>query len=75
LRGAAFLNQLRYEFMPSVDHSFTEIAGQEYFIDAVCGWVGEIQKKDAERPAAVPSTGSPVTRPAPVQTPALACTS
>ncbi|MDM0017769.1 alpha/beta hydrolase family protein [Variovorax saccharolyticus] len=56
LRGSAILDQLRYEFMPNLDHSFTEVAGQDFFLDAVCGWVREIQGRETE-----PSAGaSPV---------------
>lgn len=52
LRGDAVLNQLRYQFMPNLDHSFTELAGQALFLDAVCLWVKEIQDKRAEPAAA-----------------------
>ena len=48
LRGSAVLEQLRYEFMPDLDHSFTEIAGQSRFLDAVRDWVSEIQRDRAE---------------------------
>lgn len=68
LRGAAFLDQVRYEFMPNVDHSFTEVAGQDYFIDAVSGWVGEIQARHTGLPAAAPATiDSPAMRPMPAR--------
>lgn len=52
LRGDAVLDQLRYQFMPNLDHSFTELAGQAFFLDAVCLWVKEFQDKRTE-PAAV----------------------
>jgi dienelactone hydrolase len=55
LRGAPFLQKVRYEFMPKVDHSFTDIAGQQFFIDAACRWVEDIEAKRAS----VPSTGAP----------------
>ena len=48
LRDSAVLEQLRYEFMPNVDHSFTEVAGQDFFLDAVSGWVADIQAKKVE---------------------------
>ncbi|HEY2256174.1 MAG TPA: alpha/beta fold hydrolase [Variovorax sp.] len=52
LRGSAFLDKVRYEFMPTVDHSFTEVAGQANFMEAACSWVGEIQARMLERPTA-----------------------
>lgn len=52
LRGSAFLEQVRYEFMPNLDHSFTELAGQAFFLDAVCLWLKAIQDKRAEPAAA-----------------------
>ncbi|MDM0028269.1 alpha/beta hydrolase family protein [Variovorax saccharolyticus] len=48
LRGSAVLEQLRYEFMPNLDHSFTEIAGQAFFLEAVRDWVSEIQRERIE---------------------------
>jgi pimeloyl-ACP methyl ester carboxylesterase len=55
LRGCAVLDQVRYEFMPHVDHSFTEIAGQEFFLDAVSHWVAGIQLKHAGLAPATPA--------------------
>jgi dienelactone hydrolase len=57
LRGAPFLQKVRYEFMPKVDHSFTEIAGQQMFMDAACRWIEDIEAKRINVPssAAVPA--------------------
>jgi dienelactone hydrolase len=60
LRGSAFLDKVRYEFMPGVDHSFTEIAGQASFLDATCRWVGEIQARTLERPPAEPAPAAAI---------------
>ena len=51
LRGAPFLQKVRYEFMPKVDHSFTDVAGQQFFIDAACRWVEDVEAKRASVPA------------------------
>lgn len=55
LRGCAVLDQVRYEFMAHLDHSFTEIAGQEFFLDAVCHWVAGIQAQHAGLASAAPA--------------------
>ncbi len=52
LRGAPFLDKVRYEFMPGVDHSFTLISGQAFFSDAVCSWVREVAQKVSQRATA-----------------------
>lgn len=66
LRGAPFLQKVRYEFMPKVDHSFTDIAGQQFFIDAACRWVEDIEAKRIS----VPSTAAPAANePAPERKP------
>jgi pimeloyl-ACP methyl ester carboxylesterase len=62
LRGCAVLDQLRYEFIPHLDHSFTEIAGQELFLDTVCHWVAGIQAKHAGPAAAAGPARQPAQR-------------
>lgn len=68
LRGAPFLDKVRYEFMPAVDHSFTLLSGQRFFSDAACRWVQEIRKSVARStPTSAPLAGArrPVASPMP----------
>lgn len=41
-RGANFLEHVRYEFMPDVDHIATPIAAQGKLFLAVCDWVRDL---------------------------------
>lgn len=72
LRGSAFLDKVRYEYMPEVDHSFTEIAGQTSFLDAACRWVGEIEARTLERTQPVPTPPQAAQPPAAVRPPLAA---
>ncbi len=64
LRGAPFLDKVRYDFMPGLDHSFTLLSGQQAFFEATQRWMAEIL---AKTPA--PSTASAVRRAEPVAVP------
>jgi dienelactone hydrolase len=59
LRGSKFLDKVRYDYMPELDHSFTEIAGQTAFLDAACGWIGEIETRKNKQWQASPELPSP----------------
>jgi pimeloyl-ACP methyl ester carboxylesterase len=40
--GARFLERLRLDYMPDVDHTFTALAAQRTVVAAVCDWVSGI---------------------------------
>jgi dienelactone hydrolase len=55
LRGSSFLDKVRYLYMPELDHSFTEVAGQATFIEAACSWISEIEARRSFRSPAAQS--------------------
>ncbi|VTU14161.1 exosortase A system-associated hydrolase 1 [Variovorax sp. SRS16] len=62
LRGAPFLEKVRYEFMPAVDHSFTLLSSQRFFSDAACSWVEEITQRVSRGAAALPPAAADARR-------------
>jgi len=73
LHGAPFLDKIRYEFMPAVDHSFTLLSSQQAFADAACKWVEEIRQRVSQQAAvAAQPTPTGARREAPLSTAAAA---
>lgn len=62
LRGAPFLQKVRYEFMPKVDHSFTDVAGQQLFMNAACRWIEDIEAMRVTVPSRAVSAANEPTR-------------
>jgi len=53
LGNPAFLNRIRYDYMPDVDHIPTPLTAQATFLSTVCDWVVGIAATPAAQPAAV----------------------
>jgi len=49
--GAPFLDRIRYDFAPDVDHTATSLAAQRKVMKAVCDWVASIPPAPAAQPA------------------------
>jgi pimeloyl-ACP methyl ester carboxylesterase len=46
--GASFLRHVRSEFMPDVDHTVTSLAVQHKLISRLCGWAGDVMRRQPE---------------------------
>lgn len=52
LRGAPFLQRIRYRFWPEIDHTATTLRAQQLLLDEVCGWAVDVTAHRVEMGAA-----------------------